>query len=188
MPTKYMIWLFQLSCANKSKNGLSSVHDEVGNLSGIHVPWKPAAIQSFLGNLNQVAELRGKKILQPYFEDQRTQNIHNLGYCKMQHLGFPGSASCKEPICQWRSLKRHGFDPWVGDIPQSGAWQLTVVFLLEKSQDRGTWRATVHNVGLKLKWAVLKSSGDANDMRLDFSGKEGQRRDSVMDICNTGKG
>ena len=61
MPTKYMIWLFQLSCANKSKNGLSSVHDEVGNLSGIHVPWKPAAIQSFLGNLNQVAELRKKK-------------------------------------------------------------------------------------------------------------------------------
>ena len=133
MPAKYMIWLFQLSCANKSKNGLSSICDEVGNLTDIRVPWKLAAIQIFLGNLNQVAELR-KKILQPCFEDQRTQNIHTLGYGKMQHLGFPGSASYKEPVCQGRSHNRHRFDPWVRDIPQRGTWQLTAVFLLEKSQ------------------------------------------------------
>ena len=33
-----------------------------------------------------------------------------------QLLGFPGGASGKEPACQCRGLKRHGFDPWVGKI------------------------------------------------------------------------
>ena len=33
-----------------------------------------------------------------------------------QLLGFPGGASGKEPSCQCRGLKRHGFDPWVGKI------------------------------------------------------------------------
>ena len=28
-----------------------------------------------------------------------------------QELGFPGGASGKEPSCQRRRLKRHGFDP-----------------------------------------------------------------------------
>ena len=29
-------------------------------------------------------------------------------------IGFPGDASGKEPNCQRRRHKRHGFDPWVG--------------------------------------------------------------------------
>ena len=32
-------------------------------------------------------------------------------------MGFPGGTSGKEPTCQCRRLKRHGFDPWVGKIP-----------------------------------------------------------------------
>ena len=32
-------------------------------------------------------------------------------------MGFPGGASGKEPSCQCRRYKRHGFDPWVGKIP-----------------------------------------------------------------------
>ena len=32
-------------------------------------------------------------------------------------MGFPGNACGKEPTCQCRKLKRHGFDPWVGKIP-----------------------------------------------------------------------
>ena len=43
--------------------------------------------------------------------------------------GFPGGASGKEPICQWRRHKRHGFHPWVGKIPWRRKWQLTPVFL-----------------------------------------------------------
>ena len=43
--------------------------------------------------------------------------------------GFPGGASGKEPACQCRRQKRHGFDPWVGKIPWRRAWQPTPVFL-----------------------------------------------------------
>ena len=37
---------------------------------------------------------------------------------------FPGGASGREPSCQCRRHKRHGFDPWVGKIPWRRAWQL----------------------------------------------------------------
>ena len=48
-------------------------------------------------------------------------------------LGFPGGDSGKEPTCQCRRHKRHGFDPWVGKIPWRRAWQPTPVFLPEES-------------------------------------------------------
>ena len=35
----------------------------------------------------------------------------------MYMWGFPGGASGKEPTCQCRSCKKHGFDPWVGKTP-----------------------------------------------------------------------
>ena len=31
-------------------------------------------------------------------------------------MGFPGGTSGKEPTCQSRRHKRHGFDSWVGKI------------------------------------------------------------------------
>ena len=31
-------------------------------------------------------------------------------------MGFPGGVSSKEPACQCRRHKRHGFNPWVGKI------------------------------------------------------------------------
>ena len=43
--------------------------------------------------------------------------------------GFPGGASGKEPTCQCRRHKRHGFDSWVRKIPWRRAWQPTPVFL-----------------------------------------------------------
>jgi len=36
---------------------------------------------------------------------------------------------CKEPACQYRRLKRVGFNPWVGKIPWKRAWLPTPVFL-----------------------------------------------------------
>ena len=48
----------------------------------------------------------------------------------MPSWGFPADASGKEPACQFRRCKRHGFDPWVGKIPQRRKWQPTSVFLL----------------------------------------------------------
>ena len=38
------------------------------------------------------------------------------------------------------------FDLWVGKIPWSRAWQLTPIFCLENSMDRGAWWSTVHGV------------------------------------------
>ena len=35
----------------------------------------------------------------------------------------------KEPACQWRRYRRHGFDPWVRKIPWSRKWQPPPVFL-----------------------------------------------------------
>ena len=45
---------------------------------------------------------------------------------------FPGGSSGKEPACQCRRHKRHGFDPWVGKIPWRRAWQPTLVLLPEE--------------------------------------------------------
>ena len=46
---------------------------------------------------------------------------------------FPGGASGKEPVCQFRSYKRGGFHPWVGKIPWKREWQPTPVFLSGES-------------------------------------------------------
>ena len=46
---------------------------------------------------------------------------------------FPSGVSGKESDWQCRRRKRHGFDPWVRKIPWNKAWQLTPVFLPEKS-------------------------------------------------------
>ena len=43
-------------------------------------------------------------------------------------VGFPGGTSHKEPTCQCRRYKKHGFNPWVGKIPWRRMWQPTPVF------------------------------------------------------------
>ena len=40
-----------------------------------------------------------------------------------------GRANGKEPACQCRRHKRHGFNPWLGKIPWRRKWQPTPVFL-----------------------------------------------------------
>ena len=42
---------------------------------------------------------------------------------------FPGGAICKEPACQCRRRKRHGFEPQGRKILWRRAWQPTPVFL-----------------------------------------------------------
>ena len=41
----------------------------------------------------------------------------SFSYCSRIHVGFPSGVSDKEPACQCRRYKRHGFDPWVRKIP-----------------------------------------------------------------------
>ena len=61
-------------------------------------------------------------------------------------LGFPGGASGKEPACQCRKHKSHGFDLWVGMIPRRRAWQSTPVFLPTESHEQRAWVGTVHSI------------------------------------------
>ena len=42
---------------------------------------------------------------------------------------LPRRRSGKEPACQCRRHKRHGFNPWVEKIPLEEEWQPTPVFL-----------------------------------------------------------
>ena len=61
-----------------------------------------------------------------------TQRVQLVGPCSSKadifvkrvgvKRGFPGGASSKQPDCQCRRLKRHGFDPWVRKIPWRRAW------------------------------------------------------------------
>ena len=48
-------------------------------------------------------------------------------------MSFPGGTSGKEPACQCRRHKRHGFYPGVGKSPWGRAWQPTPAFLPGKS-------------------------------------------------------
>ena len=52
----------------------------------------------------------------------------------------------KEPSCQCRRPKRHGFDPWVRKIPWRRAWQPIQYSCLENPMDRGACQAIVHRV------------------------------------------
>ena len=62
-------------------------------------------------------------------------------------MGFPGGTSSKEPTCQCRRCKRHGFDPWVRKISCRKAWQPTPVFLPGESHgQRSLEGATVYRV------------------------------------------
>ena len=61
-------------------------------------------------------------------------------------VGFPGGASGKEPACQCRRHKRHGFDPWVRKICGGGHDSPLQYTCLENPMDRVAWWATVHRV------------------------------------------
>ena len=65
-----------------------------------------------------------------------------LGIVAAYVMGFPGGASGKEPACQCRGLKRHGFSPWVGKIPWRRDGNQLQYSCLGNSMDR----AAVHGV------------------------------------------
>ena len=74
------------------------------------------------------------------------------------YIAFPGGASGKEPACQCRRRKRHGFDLWVWKIPRRRTRQLTPVFLPGESHIQRRWQATVHRVAWSqtwLKWCTI---------------------------------
>ena len=57
------------------------------------------------------------------------QYIHAYTHIYTHIWGFLGVTSGKEPACQCRRLKRHGFNPWVRKIPWRRAQQPTPIHL-----------------------------------------------------------
>ena len=58
----------------------------------------------------------------------------------------PYGASGKEPTCQHRRHKGHGYDPWVRKIPWRRQWQPTPICLSGQSHRQWRLAATVHGV------------------------------------------
>ena len=73
--------------------------------------------------------------------------------------GFSCGSSDKEPICQCRRYKRHGFCPWVGNIPWRGGHGNPLQYsYLENPMDQGTWQSIVHRVTkswTRLNWLSI---------------------------------
>ena len=52
-----------------------------------------------------------------FFLQHNCRNTHTYPLSNQYCNNMVGSASGKEPACQFRRYKRHGFDPWVRKIP-----------------------------------------------------------------------
>ena len=61
--------------------------------------------------------------------------------------GCPGGTRGKEPACQCRRHKRHGFDPWIGKIPWRRVWQPTLVFLPGESHGQRSLVGYIQSIG-----------------------------------------
>ena len=60
--------------------------------------------------------------------------LEDVQYPLQIRFGFTsGGTSGKEPSCQCRRLKRHGFNLWVSKIPWSRKWEPTPVFHGQRS-------------------------------------------------------
>ena len=81
-----------------------------------------------------------------YFSPSLGIPFSSLLWFSTSSSGLPWWVSCKEPACQCRRCKRHGFHPWVRKTPWRRKRQPTPVFLPEIPMDRGAWRATVRGV------------------------------------------
>ena len=74
-------------------------------------------------------------------------------------MGFPGGANGKEPACQCRRYKRHGFHPEVEKIPwRKNGNSLQYSCHTDKNpMDREDWWATVLGVTKSQTWLKLLS-------------------------------
>ena len=65
---------------------------------------------------------------------------------------FPGGPSGKEPACQCRRRKRHGFYAWVAKIPGGGHGNPLQYSCLESPMDRRGWQSAVNGVAKSRTW------------------------------------
>ena len=76
---------------------------------------------------------------------------------EVPYTGFPGSSSGKEPACQCRRHKRHGFNPWVRKVPWNRAWHPTPVFLPGESHGQ-------RSLAGYSPWGGKESDADGSDL------------------------
>ena len=69
--------------------------------------------------------------------------------------GFPGGTSGKEPACQCRRYKRHGFHPWIRKIPLEECMatpsSMLIVIHSHKLSDISNSAMTVLRLTIKIK-------------------------------------
>ena len=98
-----------------------------------------------------------------------------------QWRGFPGGSSGKEPACQCRRYKSHGFDPWIRKIPWRRARQSTAVFSPGESpwtEEPGGLQA-VGSQRVEHNWSNLAHMHPGNDRLLPAGNPLGSRADEV---------
>ena len=108
-------------------------------------------------------------------------NIYFLIY---NLVGFPGGASGNEP-CQCRRHKRCGFDPWVGKIPWSRAWQSTPVYLPGESHGQKDLMG-LQSMGCTIYRTILLSVSQVVLVVKNTSARVGNARD-VGSIPGSGR-
>ena len=124
-------------------------------------------------NVKQAAVLQ-KRQQNTFSFLMRIRNLYSLCSTSGRYLhvfhkrqGLPWWLSGKESICQCRSCRRCGFDPWVGKIPWRRKWQPTLVFLPGKSlwtEEPGRLQPIVSQ-RVRHDWAYTRSFPD----QLSFS-------------------
>ena len=81
--------------------------------------------------------------------------LQSIGMEFRRKEGFPGGTNGKEPACQCRRWKSHGFHPWVKEGMAGGGHGNPLQYsCLENPMDRGACRATV--LGVAKSWTQLK--------------------------------
>ena len=105
----------------------------------VTMPWRPLNNNSSMGE-------DSPRSPDPSQAKKGSQHWLCPGVCS-QYLsiwGFSGGSAGKEPACQCRRHRRHGFDPWVGKIPWRREWLHTPIFLPRKFHGQRSLEATVH--------------------------------------------
>ena len=112
-----------------------------GNSNGIESACNAGDLGLIPGSGKSPGEGNGNSIqcsfLPGEFHGQRSMVGYSLTPLFSSYLGFPGTARSKEPTCQCRRCKRHGFNPWVGRSPGGGLGNPLQYSHLENLMDRG---------------------------------------------------
>ena len=111
-----------------------------------------ASIKSFSSSISLFLWKRVGSRWRLLHERQNTRPVVNT-------MDSPGGGSGREPTCQFKRKKRHGFSPWVRKIPWRRAWQPTPVYWPGESHgQRSLGWAIVHRVTQSWTWLKCLST------------------------------